>query len=174
MAITGWTIRKGAATAFTNDRLKDISLFEGAGGDPLRRMLEYYGVPQNVVTDDMTVEDISQLAVYIRQLALLAKDLHPRVVLTVQDVPSDTLPSYVLGHKLAKIQRKAARVSGSDLGDGHIAPLVLYADGVEVDKRTCEYLTQVQRACPAIADLMGHFFRSPDYAEIPDRCIRAA
>lgn len=163
-----------AAAAFANGTLNDADLFEAAGGDPTERMLEYRGVPQDLVTDDMTVGEIGELAVYIRQLTLLSKDLHPRAVVTVHDVPPETLPSYVIEHRLAKTQRKATRVSGSDLGDGDIAPLVLYADGVEVDKRTYEYLTQVQRICPAIGGLIGHFFRSTDYAEIPDRCGGAA
>lgn len=163
-----------AAADFASGLLKDIEMFEASGADPIERMLEYYGVPQDLVTDNMTVEDIGQLAVYIKQLTLLSKDLNPRTGVTVHDVPPETLPSYVVEHQLAKIQRKAVRVSGSDLGDGQIAPLVLYADGVEVDKRTCEYLKQVKRDCPAIAGLMGYFFKSADYAKIPDRCVSAA
>src|SRR5262249_22119804 len=153
---------------------KDITQIEAAGGDLIQRMLEYHGVPEDLVTDDMTVGDIGQLAVYIKQLAHLSKHLQPRTSVTIHDVPPETLPSYVVEHKLARIQRTAARVSGSDLGDCHIAPLAMYADGVEVDKRTREYLTQLQRAWPAIAALMGHCFRTADYAEVPDCCEDAS
>lgn len=159
-----------AAAGFASGMLNDIRLFEAAGGDPITRMLEYRGVPQDIVTDDMTVGDLGQLAVFIEQLAIISKGLTPHTIVTVHKVSPDTLPSYVVENKLSTKQRKAIRVSGSDLGDGAIAPLVLYADWVEVDKRTHEYLSQVQRACPAIGGLMGNFFRSPDYAEIPDLC----
>jgi hypothetical protein len=159
-----------AAATFANDTFDRIELFEAAGGDPIQRLLESRGVPTGLVTDTMTVADIGQLAVYIKQLAILSKVLQPRVTVTIHDVPPETLPSYVIERRLAAAQLNAARVSGSDLGDGQIAPLVLYADGVEVDKRTCEYLTQVKRNCPAVAGLMGHFFRSGDYSEIPERC----
>lgn len=67
------------------------------------------------------------------------------------------------------VQRKAERVSGSDLGDGHIAMLTFYADAVEVDKRTREFLSQVRRADPTLGSLMCTFFSSSDYAEIPNR-----
>lgn len=159
-----------AAFDFANNMIKDIQKFEAAGGDPIQRMFEYYGIPQDLVTDEMSVEDIGQLAVYVKQLNLISKKIHPQTKVTVQEVPIDTLPSYVLQQRLAKIQEKAARVSGSDFGDGYIVPLILYADSVEVDKRTYEYLNQVQRSCPAIGSLMGHFFRSIDYAKIPDLC----
>jgi hypothetical protein len=165
--------RQEVAASFANDRLQNVALIEAAGSDPIQRLLEFHGVPPDLVTDDMTVGDIGLLAVYIKQLKIISEGLNARTTITVHDVPPNTLPSYVLAHELSKIQRKAIRVSGSDLGDGHIAPLVLYADSVEVDKRTCEHLTQVKRACPAIAGLMGHFFRSADYAEIPDRCESA-
>lgn len=158
------------AADFATRRLDDLGRFEAGDGDPIQLMLEYHGVPADLVTDDMTVGDVGALAVYSKQLNLLSEGLRPRAPVSLRNIPANTLPSYVLERRLAAVQRKAFRVSGSDLGDGHIAPLVLYADGVEADKRTCEYLTQVQRACPAIAGLMGHFFRSTDYAEIPDRC----
>lgn len=159
-----------AAIDFANNMLKDVQKFEAEGGDPIQRMFEFFGIPQNLVTDEMTVEDIGQLAVYIEQLNLIGKNLVPQTTVTVQDAPIDTLPSYVLQQRLAKVQGKAVRVSGSDFGDSYIAPLILYADSVEVDKRTHEYLNQVQRSCPSIGSLMGHFFRSVDYVEILDRC----
>lgn len=157
-----------AAAAFAGDTLNRIDQMETPDGDILDRILEYYGVPHDLVEDHMTVGDIGQLAVYIERLSVLSKDLCPRAIVTVHEVPPDTLPSYVIERGLRKIQRKADRVRGSDLGDSDIAPLVLYADGVEVDKRTHHYLKQVQRACSGISSLMGYFFRSSDYADIPD------
>lgn len=158
------------ALAFATGTMRRVESFEFAGCDPIHRLLDHFGVPEDILTDNMTVDDLGDLAVYIQQLHLISEDLRPCASVTVHDVPLETLPFYVLQQRLAKVQRKAQRVSGSDLGDSHIAPLVLYADGVEVDKRTFEYLSQVKRACPSLASLMGHFFRSVDYAEIPERC----
>jgi hypothetical protein len=158
-----------ATIAFLKSVMRDMQLFEQMGGDPIQRLLEHHDVPKDLVNLDMTAAEIGDLAVYIKQLKLLSSGLWPPIRVTVRDVPLNSLPSYVLEHKLAAIQRQATRVSGSDVGDGHIAPLTLYADGVEVDKRTCEFLSQVQRANGGLAKLMQPFFRSPDYAEIPDR-----
>jgi hypothetical protein len=90
----------------------------------------------------------------------------------MRDVPPDSLPSYVLQQKLASVQQKADRVSGSDLGDRYLAPLALYADAVEVDKRTLEFLRQVTRAEPRLASLTTRFFRSSDYLEVAERFDR--
>ena len=161
---------QGAAYAFASERLDDISQFEVGRGETVDQLLEFHGVPPNLVTDDMTISEVGQLGVFVKQLALLSEGLRPRVQVTVHDVTQDLLPSYFIQQRLSEVQRKAERVSGSDLGDGHIAPLLLYSDGVEVDKRTCEYLTQVQRACPRIAEVKGKFFRAADYMEIANHC----
>jgi len=158
------------ATDFANGTLRDMSHFASMGGDLFERMAEWFGVPRELVTDDMTVGDVGELAVYVAQLAGLSKSLDPRVRVTVREVPRDALPSYVLSHRLTQVQRKAVRVSGSDLGDGHISMLTLYADAVEVDKRTCEFLGQVRRADPMLGSMMGRVFRSADYAAIPPLC----
>ncbi|REJ68194.1 MAG: hypothetical protein DWQ31_08670 [Planctomycetota bacterium] len=165
---------QGAAFDFANRTVKHVDELEAAGGDLYEQLLKYRGIPQEFVTDDMTFGDIRNLIEYKGHLAILSESLDPPATVTVRDVPPETLPSYVVERRLAGIQRKATRVSGSDLGDGYIAPLTLYADGVEVDKRTYEYLTQMKRDCPAIAGVLGHFFRSADYAEIPDRLGRVA
>lgn len=157
---------QGAASAFASERMEDISRFEVGHGDIVDKLLEFHGVPVDLVTDQMTIGEVGQLGVFVKQLALLSEGLRPRVQVTVRDVNQDSLPSYFIQRRLSEVQRKAERVSGSDLGDGHIAPLLLYSDGVEVDKRTHEYLTQVQRAFPRIAELMGKFFRTADYMEI--------
>ncbi|HLQ45231.1 MAG TPA: hypothetical protein VK137_10915, partial [Planctomycetaceae bacterium] len=66
------------------------------------------------------------------------------------------------------------RVSGSDLGDGQLAVLVLYADAVQVDKRTSHYLEQIKRRNPDLGDLMCPFFKESDYSKIPDRFRQSA
>jgi len=70
----------------------------------------------------------------------------------MRDVPIDRCRLICL-QKPCSNSKKAERVSGSDLSDQHLATLVLYADGVEVDKRTNEYLRQVERAAPGLAVL---------------------
>ena len=93
----------------TDTRLEAIHQLEAMGGDPIQRMLECHGVPQDLVTDDMTVGDVGELAVYIKQLTILSESLRPPRIVTVHDVPPRTLPSYVVEHSLAKSQRKAGQ-----------------------------------------------------------------
>jgi hypothetical protein len=116
----------------------------------------------------MTIGEFCELGVYAVRLKTFSGSLHPPRELTVSDVPSRSLPSYVLETRLASIQRKAERVSGSDLGDNCIAPLVLYTDAIEVDKRTCEFLKQMLRSEPELVPLVGRFFRTSDYSRISE------
>jgi len=154
------------AVDHANKTLQSIRGIDRLGGDIIEELLRISGVPNELVHAEMTLGDLGELGVYIKRLKMLAKSLNPSVELTMKDVPPNTMPSYVLERKLASIQRKAERVSGSDMGDRHIAPLILYADAIEVDKRTCEYLKQVRRSEPELASLMGQFFTSSDYSQI--------
>lgn len=159
-----------AAKSFAIGIHKDLYMIDSRGGDLVGQILKLNGVPKELVSDETTVDEVGQLAVYIKNLNFFTENLHPKAKVTVQAVPPDMLPSYLLEHKLAQIQRKAPRASGSDIGDGHIAPLVFYVDGIEVDKRTHEYLKQIQRAFPSLGNLMGRYFRSSDYLDILDVC----
>jgi hypothetical protein len=156
------------AIDFANSTFQDVKAIDEMGGNPIRRLLESVDVPLELVPPEMTCEEFGELAVYAERLKMISKSLRPPIELTMRDVPLDTLPSYVLERKLASIQSKAERVSGSDLGDRHIAPLIFYTDGIEVDKRTYEFLNQVRRNEPKLASLMGRFFSSSDYSQIPE------
>jgi hypothetical protein len=156
------------AVDFANSTLQDVKAMDQMGGDLVQRILEWAGVPEQCVSPKMTIAEVGELGVYAKRLKSISGSLRPSIELTMRDVPRETLPSYVLERKLFSIQNKAKRVRGSDLGDRHIAPLVLYADGVEVDKRTREFLNQVRQQEPQLGSLMGLFFTSSDYSRIPE------
>ena len=159
------------AAVFANRALQDSQIMSGE--NPIARCLSSFGVPAEAVSGRMTVGQIGDLAVYATRLRAIAEKLRPRVKVTVLDVPPDTLPTNVLHERLRSIQGSSHRVSGSDFGDACVAPLLFYADAVQVDKRTDEHLKQVRRDEPTLAYLMGQSFRSADYARIPrllDQC----
>ena len=155
------------AVDFATKTLQRIRRFDETKGNLIRKMLRHQDVPDEFVFPEMTIRQYGELLIYAKRLKMLTENLHPAVELTMKDVPQETLPSYVLERKLSSIQRKAQRVRGSDTGDRFIAPLVFYADGIEVDNRTHEYLMQLRRSEPHIALLMRKFFTSSDYSKIP-------
>lgn len=157
----------GAAIDFAARTLRDISVIDGMSGNIVQRLAECAGVPYEFVRPEMTIGQLGELGVYASHLRMGSMSLHPPRKLTIRDVPPNTLPSYVLERRLLSIQRKADRVSGSDMGDSCIAPLVLYADAIEVDKRTHEFLRQVRREEPELARLMKQVFATSDYSQIP-------
>lgn len=156
-----------AARHFALDTFQRVRAYEKMGGDPAERILEATGVPAEILSPEMTIGELGALAVYAEQLRILSKGLQPQVQVTMKDVPPDVLPSCALERRISAIQRKAERVSGSDLGDGHISTLLFYADYVQVDKRTKEYLNQLRRREPEMAALMGRVIPDCDYSQLP-------
>lgn len=154
------------AINFADETIKSIGDIDGTNKEIIKQLLKFSGVPDEFVRPEMTISEVGELAVYAKRLKIVARELHPPIELTMKDAPPGTLPSYILERKLALIQRRAVRVSGSDVGDRHIAPLIFYADAIEVDKRTCEYLNQLRRNEPELASLMGNYFTSSDYSQI--------
>lgn len=155
------------ASEFTTERLQDMQAIDALGSDMIYDVLEFGGVPKELVHPEMTVSEIGELAVYASRLHQLGEKLRPPREISMREVPADVMPSYSLERKLAFVQGKAERISGSDLGDSHIVPLIFYADGVEVDKRTLHYLKNICDANSRLSHLSRRFFRSSDYSEIP-------
>jgi len=151
----------------TFTRILDI---DPATADPVQALIERAGVPAELVGPHTTVDELGELAIYVQQLRLIGDHLRPRRKLSPVDVPITALPAYVLERRLCARQQRAEHVSGSDLGDGHMAALVLYADAVQVDKRTHHHLEQLQREDRALGDLMSPFFKASDYSQIPALC----
>jgi hypothetical protein len=156
-----------AAADFAARTLQDMSTIDRMPGNLVQRLAECAGVPYELVSPEMTMEQLGELGVYAKRLKMGSTSLRPPTELTIGDVPPDTLPSYVLERRLVSIQRKAKRVSGSDIGDSFITPLVFYADAIEVDKRTYEFLRQVRADEPELAPLMKRVLPSSDYSQIP-------
>jgi hypothetical protein len=161
-----------AAFDLANDALLRTQCYVKNDEESHRELLKSLGVPPEFVSPEMTISEIGALGVYAKKLSILASNLYPSIDLTMKEVPPDTLPSIVLDRELTEIQRKALRVSGSDLGDSSIVPLVLYSDGVEVDKRTYEFLSQIKYDGLSHDTIMRKFFRSSDYSQIPERFER--
>ena len=139
--------------------------------DPFNEIVKRSGIPAQLVGPKTTVEEIGELAVYVEQLRLLGDVLVPPRKLTPLEIPIAALPAYVLERGLSARQQRAEHVDGSDLGDSHIASLLLYADAVQVDKRTYHHLEHLQRHSRKLGKLMCPFFRIGDYSKIPDRLV---
>jgi hypothetical protein len=158
-----------AANKFAHKTFRDLDAIYRTGGDSTASILNRFNIPPECVNPQMTVADLGELAIYAVQLKTLCTRLRPIVTTTMKEVPPAMLPSYVLQRRLSNFQSTANRVSGSDMGDGHVAPLIFYAYDVEVDKRTLDFLNRIRKAEPKLAAVMGTSFRSSDYMRIPER-----
>lgn len=156
-----------AAIGFTQELTQDIRKIAELGGDPVDGILKHFNVPTEMTHPDMTIGELSDIGAFIPHVKKLGRSLEPRAYLKTMDVPIGSLPSYVLTKEIEHLQQTADRVKGSDFGDRLIVPLVLYADAVEVDKRTYDYLSRIVRADRGFVGLVKRFIRSPDYSSIP-------
>jgi hypothetical protein len=155
------------AAAFADQSRRRIEVIEAADGDLLTRMAAVRRIPLELIDTTMTVREFGELAQYAETLSIVQDNMRLASAVTMKDVPPWSLPSYVLSQKLAAIQRRAPRVSGSDLGDSFITPLAFYSDAVVVDKRTAEFLRQLERAESGLEVLKGRYFRESHYSDIP-------
>jgi hypothetical protein len=151
-----------AASDFTQDSYHRILKIAAESSENwIERLAESFDIPAAAINDNMTVEELGDLGTYARQLRIFSKYLRLDRPLSALDVPFSRLPSYVVQIELERLQWQAARVKGSDSGDRQIAPLTLYADFVDLDKKTSELLRLVRSNNPNLAKLIGRFGRVP-------------
>jgi len=158
-----------AASTFAANSFGNVEEAEALGIDVEELLFNPPHIPQHLITEKTTVGQLGELEVISSLYKTLGEGLQPPSEITLHNTPLDAIPTLALERKLSAIQRKADRVSGSDLGDGHIATMTLYADFVEVDKRTLEYIRQLNKGDAKYSEIMGHAFRSPYYHEIPGK-----
>jgi hypothetical protein len=144
------------------------------GGDPYQAVYKAFGVPSQLLGDQTPMSELCEIAVYVAHLRTLSEYLRPSVELNVLDLPLDTLPSATLNRALLREQHNADRVSGSDLGDGHIAPLAFYLDATFVDKRTDDHLRKIRARNAMVNQHLRHVLRNAsDYSNIPSALANA-
>lgn len=156
----------GISNAFAEDTLGDMLAVDASCADWLSGICIWMGIPLEMIGPEMTTDQIGALAIYCNKLNLVSRQLVPPTNICAKDVPPGTLPSYVLESRLAALQETAERVSGSDIGDKQIAPLALYADAIELDKRTNDYMHRICSTDRHLSGLVGKHFGSPDYSGI--------
>ena len=155
-----------AASVICNLVISDTRAVMMRGGDPYQALIKRYGIPARFVRRDMTITELASLAVYVAHLETIQQYLRPSKKLSASDVPPDSLPSMVLQRALAREQRQADRVSGSDLGDAELIMLALYLDAVELDKRTHSHVQKICCKSTGIKQVLGSVFRSSEYCGI--------
>ncbi|XZE53982.1 hypothetical protein SH139x_005760 [Planctomycetaceae bacterium SH139] len=124
------------------------------------------GVPEALLRDDMTICDLGELAVLAGKLRVLASGLVPAEDVDLATVPPGSLPTITMDRTLIALQQKAHRTSGSDLGDGQLAALSMYADVTEVDKRTLQYMTQIRQKHVQLSPLIGSLMKTSSYEQM--------
>ncbi|MEM9409505.1 MAG: hypothetical protein AAGA30_00160 [Planctomycetota bacterium] len=123
-----------------------------------------FGVPKHLLDLDMTVGELGDWGYFSESLRTYSRKL--RCELTLDFVKPQDLIGWSLRLALGDYQNKANRVSGSDFGDRQLACLLPYLDSCEVDKRTMEYLRQIERKQDPIADFLNHRFKCSDPQEL--------
>lgn len=156
-----------AAIAFMESVEQRVERIARREGDAFQALLAEHGIDAADIDLEMTIEEYGHHVQFAENLKIISRTLRPANPLTPAEVPQDNCPSWLLRRELQRIQYRAERVSGSDINDGYLANLVLYADFVEVDKRIREYLSRIQKSNSSIASLVNGFFSCPDYSQIP-------
>lgn len=157
---------------FYEDVQSDIDKMSSESGDALTAILTFFGMSREDISLDMTVSEVSDLWHFRQYLKLLQRRNNGGPPFGQKDILPEQLPSWTFRNQLTLAQNMADRVEGSNLIDARLAGLGLYADAVEVDKRTAEYLTQLRRR-HSIGNLLNLTFRCSGYTGVIE-AIRAA
>lgn len=162
----------GVTRDFYEDVQSDMDKMSSDSSDALTAILTSFGMSREDVRLDMTVSEVSDLWHFRQYLKLLQRRNKGGQPFGPKDVLPEQLPSWTFRNQLTLAQNMANRVEGSNLIDARLAGLGLYADAVEVDKRTAEYLRQLTRR-HSIGNLLNLTFRCSDYKGVIE-AIRAA
>lgn len=161
---------RALADEFGNNLFKRIEAVADRGENLSEWLSTAHGVPQSMVREDMTVEELGRLAVFAKKLRIVADSLGLKV--TLEQVPPDSLPSLHLQESLWLVQRASRkRAESSNIGDNNLATFAIYADFLEVDSRTMEYLNQVANREIKLRALLGSYFKSSTYSSIAEYLV---
>lgn len=137
-----------------------------SNGSVEERYLKSIGLTVEETKELKNIEQIQYLAIFKKRREVISRSLSINERLKVTEVEEKKCPSWLLWKELNKIRVKAEKASGSDLNDSYLASLVYYADITIVDKRTNEYLNQIERKYKHIADLMKKYVKLPCYTSL--------
>lgn len=151
-----------AARKFISSTAATLESFpDGTLEELTQQICTAYDVPHEFATPDITIGELGDLCTFAAQLRKVA----PRIGLSEntplkKEYPS-LCPTWIFWKAIRECQTRANRAEGGDLNDANLAAMVLYIDLVHVDKRTHEYLSQVQRRHPELAGLMKQYSKAP-------------
>ena len=121
---------------------------------------ERFAVPAEFVGDNTTVGELSSLVSLSLQIAAIGERLRPPLRVSLADVRRQELPTLEFCETLQETQTQAIRYAGNDMSDSQIAAMALYADAVEVDKRTFDYITRLAHKNSIVNSVVGKFIKS--------------
>jgi hypothetical protein len=161
------TDAESISTRFWSSVVADIDEIDESDPNALDRLLNGMGLSFSDISSEMTMEDVGFLATFRAILNIVEPLL--RRNLSVAEINQNACPSWRLSREILRRQNRAARVSGSNLTDAHLAGVVWYVDAVEVDKRTLEFIRQITRDDKELANYAGRFFKCSSYRELPEK-----
>ena len=159
------------AKQFALDSASELTALLGPDGsctfeDLKKRLLRDYGIDTNRLNDEMTVGEVAEMAGFNHKLKVASRALGLSQAVTVGDIPIDKCPSEMVRIGLDRCRRSAPRAQTGDLMDSHLASLACYCDLTIVDKRTREYLHQLQLKNETVKELMGRVESLSKYTDL--------
>jgi hypothetical protein len=137
-----------------------------SGGNLIDSICNEHCIPRKLVTGSMTVDELTTLVKFSLQIKSFGMRLKPPTALTLSDVEISQLPIMKFENRISEAQRKADRYRGSDFSDSRQAALSIYADAVEVDRRTYNYVQQISRNDPILSLNASRIIKSTEYSKL--------
>lgn len=137
-----------------------------SSGSLEKRFLEQFGITVEEAKDFKTIDQIEYLAIFKKRLEVISRNFPVNKKNAILQINENKCPTWLLWKELNKIRTKADRASGSDLNDGYLAGLIYYANLTIVDKRTNEYLSQIERKNIHLKPMINKYAKLSHYSNI--------
>lgn len=149
-----------------------LQLLEGLSEDNLVSSIsKRFQIPRHLVRDSMTIEQFSGLVELSLHLKAVGEWLVPSVHANLENISLDSLPTLRFEQELKLVQKRADRMRGSDSSDSRQAAIAWYADSVEVDKRTFDYVRQLACKDKFFSQVQNRLVKSKHYSKmLPSAC----
>jgi len=154
------------ANEFFKSVLKSGESMYTSSGSTEKRFLKEFGIKIEETKDFKTLDQILYLAIFKKRREVISRNFPDNKKNGIIGIKEKNCPTWLLWKELHKIRTKAERASGSDLNDGYLAGLVYYADLTIVDKRTNEFLTQIERKNKLLKSMINKYEKLSHYSQI--------
>jgi len=131
------------------------------GPDPLRSFLvEHYGIEPSRLGKNPTFEDVGYEVIFRNRTLFYDQRLGKQPGFIYKSIRQEMVPSWIVWRELDRVVRSYGKADDGNLTDLMLAPLALYLEKVQVDRRIFDCARRAKESNPLLSGLQTRMFRT--------------